>query len=199
MAAKRFFCSCAGLFCLAGATVAAPPLARTAGYVYVTQWGSFGGSNGQFSSPYGVATDAAGNVYVADQFNHRIQKFTSTGTYLTQWGSYGGGSGQFFGPVGLAIDAAGQVYVADSNNHRIQTFTTAGTYVTQWGSHGSGNGQFDYPIGVGTDAAGNFYVADGGNHRIQKFAPNLTPASAVSWGGVKARYRQPGPAAAQDK
>src|SRR5436309_2955805 len=90
--------------------------------VYLTQWGSFGSGDGQFNTPVGVATDAAGNVYVADFYNPRIQKFTSTGTYLTQWGSFGSGNGQFGAPVGVATDAAGNVFVADTENNRIQKF-----------------------------------------------------------------------------
>jgi DNA-binding beta-propeller fold protein YncE len=73
--------------------------------VYLTQWGSFGTGDGQFDSPRGVATDATGNVYVADYNNHRIQKFTSAGTYVTQWGSRGSGNGQFTYPHGVATDA----------------------------------------------------------------------------------------------
>ena len=82
-----------------------------------------------------MATDAAGNVYVADFGNHRIQKFSSAGTYLAQWGSYGSGDGQFSTPRGVATDAAGNVYVADQGNHRIQKFgdgTTPAT-TTSWG------------------------------------------------------------------
>ena len=89
---------------------------------FVTAWGTGGSGNGQFAYPYRVATDAAGNVYVADSGNNRIQKFTSTGTYLTQWGTYGTGNGQFYYPWGVATDAAGNVYVADTFNERIQKF-----------------------------------------------------------------------------
>src|SRR5206468_4248584 len=103
---------------------------------YLTQWGSYGSGDGQFNGPVGVATDAAGNIYVADGFdyiathgNHRIQKFTNTGTYLTQWGSYGSGDGQFNGPVGVATDVAGNVYVTDFSNHRIQKFGPAPTSI----------------------------------------------------------------------
>jgi DNA-binding beta-propeller fold protein YncE len=101
----------------------------------VTQWGSVGSGDGQFSNPAGVATDAAGNVYVADFGNHRIQKFTGTGVYLTQWGSFGSGDGQFSTPRGVATDVDGNVYVADQGNHRIQKFgpdVTPAT-VTSWG------------------------------------------------------------------
>ena len=56
--------------------------------VYLIQWGTQGSGNGQFSDPFGVATDAAGNAYVADQGNQRIQKFgdRSTPSRATTWG-----------------------------------------------------------------------------------------------------------------
>lgn len=186
MCAKRFFC--AGIFLLALGLLATPPPAPAeGGYVYLTQWGSFGSGNGQFAYPQGVATDAAGNVYVGDEVNHRIQKFTSAGAYLTQWGWVGI-------PIDVATDAAGNVYVTDYRNNCIQKFTSDGTYLTQWGSYGTGNGQFYYPSSVAIDAAGNVYVVEQENHRIQKFGPDLTAANAFSWGGVKARYRLEGTA-----
>src|SRR5688572_21270176 len=73
---------------------------------YLTQWGSYGSGPGQFHLPLAVAVDPAGDVYVVDHNNHRIQKFTGTGTYLTQWGSFGSDKGQFLYPRGVATDAA---------------------------------------------------------------------------------------------
>ena len=90
---------------------------------FVTKWGSAGSGNGQFNAPWGVAVDAAGNVYVADVANNRIQRFTGTGAFLTAWGSAGTGNGQFENPRGVTVDAAGNVYVADGDNDRIQKFT----------------------------------------------------------------------------
>jgi len=69
-----------------------------------------------------VAVDSVGNVYVADTYNHRMQKFDSDGNFLTMWGSSGVGEGQFYYPSGVAVDSAGNVYVADTYNHRIQKF-----------------------------------------------------------------------------
>ena len=115
-----------------------------------------------------MATDASGNVYVAD--TTRIQKFTSTGTFLTTWGSYGVGNGQFSNAHSVATDQGGNIYVADGyEGNRIQKFDGSGTFLTAWGSPGSGNGQFANPYGVATDGSGNVYVADSGNQRIQKF------------------------------
>ncbi|MBV6342832.1 InlB B-repeat-containing protein [Candidatus Magnetobacterium casense] len=91
-------------------------------YTFVTKWGSFGAGDGQFFGPSGVAVDSAGNVYVADTNNDRIQKFDSNGTFITKWGSLGAGAGQFNTPIGVAVDSAGNVYVADFSNHRIQKF-----------------------------------------------------------------------------
>src|SRR5207253_4074499 len=98
-----------------------------------TAWGSAGNAAGQFSNPYGVAVDASGNVYVADTFNHRIQKFTGDGTFLAQWGAFGAGAGQFNQPWTLATDAIGNVYVVDNGNHRVEKFTSSGVVIPQWG------------------------------------------------------------------
>ncbi|HLF91412.1 MAG TPA: SMP-30/gluconolactonase/LRE family protein, partial [Anaerolineales bacterium] len=87
--------------------------------------GSFGSGDGQFGRPEGVEVDTAGNVYVADSGNDRIQKFASDGLYLAQWGSNGNGDGDFNVPRSVAVYAAGYVYVADSGNDRIQKFATS--------------------------------------------------------------------------
>jgi NHL repeat len=138
---------------------------------FITKWGSPGtgdgqfGGDGQFSGGAGaVATDAAGNVYVADLAwgNHRIQKFTASGSFITKWGSSGAGDGQFDGIGGIATDAAGNVYVAD--NHRIQKFSSSGSFITKWSSFVPTT-----TAGVATDAAGNVYVA-GYEGLISKFS-----------------------------
>jgi PKD repeat protein len=92
--------------------------------VGITQWGSRGSGDGQFYEPYGVALDSSDNVYVADSYNNRIQKFTSSGKFITKWGSSGSGDGEFNGPESVAVDSSGNVYVADMGNNRIQVFTS---------------------------------------------------------------------------
>jgi hypothetical protein len=143
-------------------------------YNYVTQWGSYGSGNGQFNTPLGIAVDFAGNVYVADALNSRVQKFSSSGDFITSWGSSGSGDGQFSSVLqGIAVDNAGNVYVADSYNYRVQEFSSNGVFLAKWGNgYGSGDGQFNFMNGIAVDNFGNVYVADsdGDNQRVQKFS-----------------------------
>ncbi|MBF0609110.1 MAG: hypothetical protein HQL61_16345 [Magnetococcales bacterium] len=135
-------------------------------YVYKQMWPKLE-QPWYFNQPRGISVDGSGNVYVADTFNHRIQKFTSDGKFIDKWDNKGNGNGQFYYPEGVAVDGSGNVYVTE--NHRIQKFNAAGDFIVAWGSEGSGDGQFSYPAGVAVDGSGNVYIADAGNDRIQKF------------------------------
>ncbi|MEN6342514.1 MAG: PKD domain-containing protein, partial [Methanospirillum sp.] len=138
-------------------------------------WGSFGTGDGQFSSPFGVAVDPDGNVYVTDALNNRTQKFSSDGDYLAQWGGPGTGNGQFNIPTGIAVDAAGNVYVADYGNSRVQKFTSEGGYLTQWGG-------ISGPYGIAVNADGSrVYVSEVQTTRVRIFDTAGTPLG--SFGG----------------
>jgi tripartite motif-containing protein 71 len=150
-------------------------------------FGTDGSGPGQFYSPFGVALDPHGNLYVADFSNDRVQKLSPTGQVLLVWGTTGSGPGQFNGPVGIALDAQGNVYVTDVGtsdgsvaDYRIQKFSPDGHELSSWGSLGSGPGQFKRLAGIAFDAQGNIYVTDQGNHRIQKLSPTGQPLA--SWG-----------------
>ena len=148
-------------------------------------WGKFGfawrGADlGRFDVPWGLATDAEGNLYVSDTSNARIQKFTSDGQALLKWGRDGSFDGAFFFPRGVAVDFVGNIFVADESNNRIQKFDARGSFLAKWGREGAGPGQFKSPWGIACDALGHVYVVDTGNHRIQKFDGNGTYLCA--WG-----------------
>ncbi len=168
----------AGLLAVVVALVAVAP--AQAKYGFVTKWDGSGNPPAPhpFIYPHGVATDSAGNVYVADSGGDRIEKFTSNGAFITQFGGPGHGNGGFDNPLGIATDPAGNVYVADEGNFRIQKFTPSGTFITTWGDAG----KFFLPQGVATDPAGNVYVADTENNRIQKFTSH--GAFITKWGSA---------------
>jgi DNA-binding beta-propeller fold protein YncE len=171
---------------------------------FVSKWGAQGTAESQFNQPRSVATDSAGNVYVADQLNARVQKFGPDGTFLLMWGYgvdngsampqvctsgcqaglAGPGPGQFASasPAGVAVDAADNVYLADRNNHRIQKFTSGGAFLDEFGSFGSPEGQLSQPEGVAVDSAGNVYVAELGNDRVQMFNAAGTFLRMWGWG-----------------
>ena len=152
--------------------VSAIAVVHAESYIFVLKWGSYGSGDGQFGSsftpysPYGVAVDNSGNVYVVDSDNCRVQKFDSSGNFLLKWGSNGTGNGQFYFPSGVAVDSSGNVYVTDTG---VQKFNSNGVFITKWGSTGSGDGQFMGSWGIAVDSSGNVYVTDDGNNRVQKF------------------------------
>ncbi len=78
--------------------------------------------NGWFRTATAVAAGPDGAVYVADFYNHRIQKFTDQGQFLVSIGSQGTGPGQFRFPTDVAVDRAGNLYVVDFGNHRVEKF-----------------------------------------------------------------------------
>ena len=164
---------------------------------YLMKFGSRGNSEGQFSSPWGVAVDRVrGYIYVVDSANFRVQKFDPNGEFIMQWGSFGTNDGQFYFPRGIAVDPAdGAVYVVDMGNHRVQKFDTSTNVLpqllTKWGGGlGPGHasdpraqepGQFRSPWGIAVDSQGDVYVTDAGNQRVQKF--DREGNFITQWGG----------------
>jgi NHL repeat len=101
------------------AKVALEPV-RTLGDIDTTD------ENLAFYMPSTIAVDGAGNLYVLDTGNHRVQKFGPDARYLASFGRQGQGPGEFYYPAWLAVDAEGFLYVTDPNNQRIQVLTPDG-------------------------------------------------------------------------
>ncbi len=142
------------------------------------------------ANPAGVVVDGSGNLYIADQQNHRIRKVATNGIISTiaGTGSYGfsgdGGAATaatLASPAGVALDGMGNLYIADSQNHRIRKVATKGIITTVAGRGIAGYGgdgaaataaNLNNPVGVAVDGMGNLYIADALNHRIRKVATN---------------------------
>jgi sugar lactone lactonase YvrE len=153
----------------------------------------FGGDGGaataaQLDAPEGVAVDGAGNLYIADNRNHRIRKLAAaTGVITTVVGTapagFSGDGGlataaQLDHPTGSAVDGLGNLYIADNWNHRIRKVTAATGIITTVAGTGTGGfggdggastaAQLYYPYSVAVDGVGNLYIADYYNQRIRK-------------------------------
>lgn len=130
--------------------------------------GGHGRADGRFRHPAGVAL-AAGEVFVTDRDNHRVQVFDRDGGWRRSFGTAGSGPGELFQPWGLATDGQ-RVAVCDRGNHRVALFTVAGEPLGTLGDHGSEPGRLIGPSAVALTADGRVVVCDRSNDRIQVFA-----------------------------
>ncbi|HLO80220.1 MAG TPA: peptidyl-alpha-hydroxyglycine alpha-amidating lyase family protein [Chitinophagaceae bacterium] len=141
---------------------------------YLFAWGTKGDQPGQFKTPHGIDLDAAGNVYVADRENNRIQKFDADGKFINSWKN----------------DLAEQLYSLTVDKSHNQVF--AADYLTQlklkplgsdiihldtslhFFSRFGRSGQYEGPISryhdIAIDNEGNIYAGDILNNTIQKFS-----------------------------
>lgn len=140
------------------------------------------GANAGFRQLRGMATDSAGNMYVADKQNNTIRKITPAGVVTTLAGSSvavaglvngTGTAATFNAPYGVAADNAGNLYVADTNNNAVRKIVISTGVVTTLATGLNG------PRGVAVDSLGNVYVTNKINGTISKIAPPVGGASAV--------------------
>jgi len=138
---------------------------------YLRSWG-----RGMFGSPHGLRVDRQGYVWVTDNGDHQVMKFTGDGELLLTLGARGragADQGTFNKPTDIAFAPSGEFYVSDGyGNSRVVKFSREGRYLLSWGVRGTGPGQFNLPHSVAVDSRGLVYVSDRENNRIQIFDPD---------------------------
>jgi hypothetical protein len=158
----------------------------------------YSGDNGpaisaQLKSPFGMALDGAGNLYIADMGNSVVRKLTPGGTITTVAGNYNAGAGysgdggpatsaQLSSPYSVALDQSGDLYIADEGNHVVRKVTPGGIITTFAGNYNMGPGysgdgspatsaQLYSPTGVAVNNAGNVFIADNHNNIVREVTP----------------------------
>jgi len=123
-------------------------------------------ASAEFDTPYGVAVDSSGNVYVADTYNNRIRKISTSGTVSTVAGSTSGyldstgTSAEFNYPAYLIFDSSGNLYVSDSGNNAVRKVTTAGVVTTL--------ATVRSPYGIAITSTGDLLVVNSSGCAIDK-------------------------------
>ncbi|MBI3416773.1 MAG: hypothetical protein HY043_15900 [Verrucomicrobia bacterium] len=168
----------------------------------------------RFNGLAGIATDAFGNIYVADSGNHVIRKIDARGIVTTLAGEPGtpgyldatASQARFRNPRSVAVDASGNLFVADAENYVIRKISPAGvvnTFAGKSGKSGFKDGSasealFSWPSGLAVDASGNIYATD--SVTIRKISPPGTVSTLAgkpdNWGyrdgpGSEAAFRIP--------
>jgi DNA-binding beta-propeller fold protein YncE len=143
---------------------------------------------GLFVRPHGITIGPDDAVYLTDDSDHTVRKFTPEGRLLMKLGTSGRpaetgamsvdfrtiqrAGPPFHYPTNIALAANGEIFVADGyGNARIHKFSADGKLLLSWGEPGSGPGQFHIPHGIAIDREGNVVVADRENSRLQFFDP----------------------------
>ena len=155
-------------------------------------------TSAQITSPYGVAVDGAGNLYIADGNNYRVRKVDTSGNINTVAGNgtsgYSGDGGpatsaQMKGANGVAVDGSGNLYIGDYNNYQIRKVDTSGNISTVAGTGISGysgdggpatSAQIKSVSGVAVDDKGNLYIADGASYCVRYVQIQITAQTPVA-------------------
>src|SRR5439155_1616687 len=134
-------------------------------------------SAARLNTPYGIAVDGAGNLYIADLGNNRVRKVTSGGMISTV-----AGTDRFLAPRNIALDAAGNLCVSEFSGQRIRKVAPDGSITTLAGDGHVGfsveggpafQAELSFPAVITLDAAGNLYFADSSNHRVRRISAGV--------------------------
>ena len=147
-------------------------------------------TNASLDSPYAVAVDEAGNLFIADLGNNCIRQVDTNGIITTVAGTGSaddagdGGAAtnaSLSAPSSVAVDAVGNLFIADTGNDCIRQVDTNGIITTVAGNGSAGytgdggaatNASLGYPFGVAVDGADNLFIADTYNNCIREVDVN---------------------------
>lgn len=155
-------------------------------------------TNAKLSEPFGVALDNSGNLFIADNNNHRVRKVDTNGIITTVAGNgsssnLGDGgvatNASLSGPAGIFADTFGYIYIADDVTYRIRQVDANGIITTIAGIGSAGpigdggyatNAAVYGPQGVALDNSGNLLIADTSNNRIRKVLTGRNPVLTLN-------------------
>ena len=133
-----------------------------------------------FGSSYGIHVDKYGYLYVSDQYNHRVLRYSPSSSsgdssvMVAGTGTFGSAPWQLYLPFKVFVDDDRAMYIADTLNHRIQKWTygaCSGITVAGTGTPGATVNQLNFPVAVVVDSNQYMYITDTLNQRIQRWAP----------------------------
>ncbi len=161
-------------------------------------------ADAQLNYPFGIACDLTGNIYIADQYNHRIRKIDASSGLITTIA--GNGIPGFSGddsvatnaklkvPASVALDDSGNIYIADQYNNRVRKVSVSNNIITTIagtgiaGALGDGSlavsAQLDSPVSVAVDHSYNVYIADYKNAKVRKIDAATKNISTFAGTGV---------------
>ncbi|MGA2328647.1 MAG: BACON domain-containing carbohydrate-binding protein [Bryobacteraceae bacterium] len=155
-------------------------------------------TSAQLHSPWSVAVDSSGNLYIGDTLNYRVRKVSNgvittlagTGTLGYNGDNIQANTAQLGEPYGVAVDATGNVYIADTWNNRIRkvsggiitTFAGTGDCCSSGDNGPAVSAKLNYPTGVAVHAAGIVYIADTDGNTVRRVAANGI-ISTIAGGG----------------
>lgn len=147
---------------------------------YNFSFGTIGSGATHIDGPRGLDIDSSGNLYIADEENHRVQVFNSSGVHIRSIGS----SSIFEFPKDVEILANGNIAVSSQNNQKIYIFDEDGNVLDSWGEYGDDDHHFHYPQYLASDSSNNVYVSDWDLKSIQKFTEGGSSVWTIRNAGI---------------
>ncbi|MBN2417385.1 NHL repeat-containing protein [bacterium] len=161
---------------------------------YTGSWGGTGSEKGRLHQARAIAVDPAGDVFICDTGNHRIQKFSLYGRFIVHAGGFGWGEDQFDRPVSITARNGLDVYVADVNTNRILRYDKDCHFISVFSPADTDDGDagIEYPEAVDINPLGELYILDSINKKAVKYDRTGMPVVVFGdFGGGEGRLRDP--------